>query len=206
MTAGVVGVILAGGRATRMGGGKALRQFGGKPMIAHVVERLRPQTETLLIALAAPDAAFGGFGCTPVYDDEPDQPGPLTGIIAATAWAQAQKRGGWLLSAPCDTPLLPDDLVERLHKAAAPETDVICAMSAGRVHYTVALWRLTLLETLRIMRHDGIRRLETVIGRLRSAQVAFAATPIDPFENVNTPADLERVAAMMAAAQRGSGK
>jgi molybdopterin-guanine dinucleotide biosynthesis protein A len=203
---GVVGVILAGGRASRMGGGKALRLLAGKPMIAHVVERLRPQTETLLIALAEPDPAFAAFGCTQIYDDEPGQPGPLTGVIAAMAWTQERMPGQhWLLSAPCDTPLLPHDLVARLREAAGPDTDVVCARSANQAHYTVALWRLAALDTIRALRREGVRRLETVVGRLRGRQVEFAGAPSDPFDNVNTAADFERVAAMIADAERQRG-
>jgi molybdenum cofactor guanylyltransferase len=195
MSVGVIGVILAGGRGARLGGGKPLRALAGRPMIAHVIDCLRPQTDALLIAASGPDAALANFGCPLVHDQEPGQPGPLAGILAALEWAGVNAPDArFLVSAPCDTPLLPIDLVAKLRAAAAPDIDVVCATSRGRAHFTVGLWRLGLVETLRaIAWRDQVRRMETAISRLRRADIDFDNPAHDPFDNANTPEDLVRI-------------
>eukprot|EP01034_Spumella_vulgaris_P007013 gene7013-8937_t len=114
----VVGVILAGGEGRRMGPGplKPLRPLAGKPMIAHVVERLRPQVMDLVIVANDPDPAFKSLH-VPVVADAPDiqraarregrRLGPLAGILAGMEWAlKHHPHSGWILTAPADMPFL----------------------------------------------------------------------------------------------------
>src|SRR5262245_6248541 len=110
----LVGVVLAGGEGRRMGPGvpKPLRRLGGKPMVAHVVERLRPQVMDLVIVANDPDPAYRGLGA-PVIPDPPDiqraadqegrRLGPLAGILAGMEWAVANHpHAGWILTVPAD--------------------------------------------------------------------------------------------------------
>lgn len=195
MTGRVIGVILAGGRGARMGGGKPLRDLAGRPMIAHVIDRLGPQVGALVIASAGPDEALAQFGCPMVFDVEARHPGPLAGIVSAMEWTSGHEpEAEFLVSAPCDTPLLPTDLVARLRARAAPGVDVVCAKSRDQVHYPIALWQPRLLPALRArLLHDRIRRMEAVINTLAHAAVDFTDPLGDPFDNANTPDDLYRL-------------
>lgn len=81
-------VILAGGRASRMGGGdKVLLELQGKPLLGHVIERLRPQVGAIAISANGDPARFAGFGLRVLPDEMPDHPGPLAGILAGMDWA-----------------------------------------------------------------------------------------------------------------------
>ena len=87
---GVAGVLLAGGRATRMGGGdKSLRRLAGRPILAHVVERVRPQVSVLLLNANGDPARFQGFGLPVEGDVIEDFAGPLAGILTGLEWAGA---------------------------------------------------------------------------------------------------------------------
>src|SRR5437588_1911275 len=134
----LVGVVLAGGEGRRMGEGvkKPLRLLGGKPMVAHVVERLRPQVMDLVIVANDADPAYRRLG-VPVIPDPPDiqkaaeregrRLGPLAGILAGMEWALANHpHAGWILTAPADVPFLPLDLTVRLcGHMHVPEPDVL---------------------------------------------------------------------------------
>jgi molybdopterin-guanine dinucleotide biosynthesis protein A len=194
----VAGVILAGGRARRMGGGdKSLLPLGGRPLLAHVIARLRPQVAALVLNANGDPARFAGFGLPIVADAIGDHPGPLAGILAGLDWARAHAPDArWLLSAPTDTPFLPDSLVSRLRGAVRSGEGVIaCATSRGRTHPVVALWPVALADDLRrALVEEGVRKVDGFNARYRTAAVDFAAEPVDPFLNINTPDDLENAA------------
>ncbi|WP_323035945.1 molybdenum cofactor guanylyltransferase MobA [Pararhodobacter sp.] len=189
MTKTIAGVILAGGRATRMGGGdKALLPVAGRPMLAHVIARLAPQVTALALNANGDPARFADFGLPVLPDPLPDQPGPLAGVLAGMEWAAAQ---GYthLLTVAGDTPFLPEDLVARLAKAeftlaASPD-------DTGRLrqHPTVGLWPVTLRESLRAALLRGERKVGRWAAEHGAQSVVFTAQP-DPFFNVNTPDDL----------------
>lgn len=188
----VIGAIIAGGQARRMGGGdKCLLPVRGRPILAHIVERLRPQCGYLLLNANGDPDRFAAFGLPVVADAIPDFAGPLAGLLAVLDHvAQAHPRATDILTVPGDTPFLPGDLVARLRAAGAKDgARIACAASAGRRHPTVALWPLALRKDLRRALAEG----ERAIGRFASAhglaEAEWPATP-DPFLNVNAPADL----------------
>jgi molybdenum cofactor guanylyltransferase len=114
----IAGVVLAGGRSSRMGVEKALVDFAGRPMLAHVLARFAPQVMALAINANGDPARFAAFGAPVIADLAPDQPGPLAGIAAALAWAQAHGCSR-VATVPCDAPFLPRDLVARLARQRA---------------------------------------------------------------------------------------
>jgi molybdopterin-guanine dinucleotide biosynthesis protein A len=187
-----LGVILAGGRARRLGGEKALLSLAGQPLLAHVIDRLRPQVEDLVLNANGDPARFAAWPLAVVADPIEDQPGPLAGILAGMHWATtAHPNAAWIATAPVDTPFLPRDLVARL-MAAAPEHDVVLASRHGWRHPVVGVWSLGLRAELEKALRDGVRKVDDCARHFRLATVAFdAEAPIDPFFNVNTPADLE---------------
>jgi molybdopterin-guanine dinucleotide biosynthesis protein A len=196
-----IGLILAGGRARRMGGGdKALRPLAGRPILAHVVERLRGQCDGLLLSANGDPARLMAFGLPVVADAVPDFAGPLAGVLAGLDWAAANRPdAGHLISVAADTPFIPDDLAARLRQAHdAAGLPLACAASAGRRHYAVCLWPVALRDDLRRALAAGERRLGRLIEGHGVAVAEWPATPRDPFFNVNTPEDLaeaERLAA-----------
>ncbi|MGB5063699.1 MAG: molybdenum cofactor guanylyltransferase MobA, partial [Candidatus Competibacter sp.] len=119
----VTGVILAGGRAERMGGrDKGLLPLAGEPLIAHGIRRLRPQVAELLISANRNHDAYRTYGCRVVGDD-PDGRfrGPLAGMLAALRVAETP----YLLTAPCDSPLLPVDYARRMLAALEREQTTV---------------------------------------------------------------------------------
>jgi len=204
---GVTGALLAGGRATRMhGSDKAMLTLGGLPMIAHVVARLCPQVGRILINANGDPARFAGLGLPVVPDRIEGSAGPLAGLHASLAWAaRATPDARYVASVPADTPFLPADLVARL-STALREAGAACAVAAsgGRRHSVVGLWDVALADAAA----RALERGERAMHRFAQAQgCAVAGFPLlkvggvdlDPFFNVNTPDDLERAGALVAA-------
>lgn len=196
-----LGLILAGGLARRMGGGdKALRRVGGRSLLERVIERLRPQCAALLLNANGDPARFGASGLEVVADDVPGHAGPLAGILAGLDWAARHRPDlAWVASAAVDTPFIPGDLVRRLHAAReAAGTPLACAMSGGRAHPVNGLWPVALREGLRQALGSGERRVGSWTARHGVAYAEWGIEPVDPFFNLNAPADLtlaERLAA-----------
>ncbi|WP_328799700.1 molybdenum cofactor guanylyltransferase MobA [Sedimentimonas flavescens] len=189
----IAGLILAGGQGRRMGGAdKALLALAGRPLIAHVAARLAPQVGCLAISANGDAARFADLGC-PMLPDAPGHrgEGPLAGVLAGLEWAEAQG-ADLLVTASCDTPFLPDDLVARLVAAGAPAM----AASQGRQHPTAALWPVAHRAALTELFASGERRMRVALAG--AAEVAFDVRP-DPFANINTPDDLVAAEARMRA-------
>lgn len=110
---GVVGILLAGGRSSRMGGGdKCLLPLVGQPLLAHVIERLRPQVSDIVINANGDLSRFAPFGLPLVPDRLGDHAGPLAGVHAGIEWALANRsRSRFVITAATDTPFFPSDLV-----------------------------------------------------------------------------------------------
>lgn len=189
-----LGLLLAGGLARRMGGGdKPLRTIAGRTILAHAVERLFPQCESLLINANGDPARFADHGLPVVADSVPDFAGPLAGILAGLDWMARQRPDlAWLVSVAADTPFIPRDLVARLHQArAAGHVPLACAASGGRMHPVIGLWPVSLREELRhALTVEGERKVSRWAARHGCASVEWSAEPVDPFFNANQPEDL----------------
>ena len=196
-----LGVILAGGRARRMGGiDKGSIRIGGATILERVLTRLRGQCARLVLNANAEAAPFP-VDVPIVADSVADFPGPLAGILAGLDFAAAQMPEiAWVVSVPSDCPFLPRDLVSRLHQARhAAGTALACATSAGRQHPVVGLWPLGLREALRhALTQEGAHKVGEWSARYPLAVAEWPIEPLDPFFNVNTPEDIgeaERLAA-----------
>jgi molybdenum cofactor guanylyltransferase len=190
----VVGVLLAGGLARRMGGGdKCLRTLGGRPILAHVIERARPQVAALVLNANGDPARFAGFGLPVAADVVEGFAGPLAGVLTGMAWTRAQRPDcPWIVTIATDTPFFPGDLVARMLSAIAQaEADLACAASGGRAHPVFGLWPVRLADQLRAaMVDEGVRKVDVWTARWRLIEVTFPAARIDPFFNTNRPEDL----------------
>ncbi len=189
----VAGVILAGGASRRMGGGdKALLHLAGRPMIAHIIERLRPQTAALVVNTNGPEDDFAPFGVALAADIYGDYAGPLAGILTGMRWAKEHcPAARWIATAACDTPFLPGDYVAVLQRAASGAGAAIAvAASGGRSHPVLGLWDMALESDLAAYLEGGGRKVQHWVECYPHVVVNFpAAATGDPFFNINTPED-----------------
>lgn len=197
----IVGVVLAGGLARRMGGGdKGLIELEGLPILDHVLARLAPQVTRMIINANGEPARLAAYGLPIVPDTVEGFAGPLAGVLAGMEWTARQcPDAQWIVTAATDTPFFPRDLVRRLQQAVADETaDMACAASGDRHHPVFGLWPVALAPDLRhAMTGEGIRKVDAWTARHRLAVACFADQPHDPFFNVNRPDDVaeaERIA------------
>jgi molybdopterin-guanine dinucleotide biosynthesis protein A len=190
----VVGVLLAGGLARRMGGGdKCLRPLGGKPILAQVIERARPQVAALVLNANGDPARFAAFDLPVAADVVEGFAGPLAGVLTGMDWARAHRPDcPWIATIATDTPFFPPDLVARMVAAVEhDDADLACAASGGRAHPVFGLWPVRLANELRAaMVEEGIRKVDVWTARHPLVEVPFAADPVDPFFNTNRPEDL----------------
>ena len=199
-TGQITAVVLAGGRGSRMGGvDKGLQNFNGTPLALHSLLRLQMQSGGLvgevMINANRNLAAYEAFG-VPVWPDTlGDFPGPLAGFLTALERCETP----YLLTVPCDTPLFPLDLAERLANALASEGADIAMAAAPeedgqmRTQPVFCLIRTDLLASLAVFVQGGGRKIDTWTGQHKTAVVSFDRPSDDPkaFFNANTLAELQ---------------
>jgi molybdopterin-guanine dinucleotide biosynthesis protein A len=192
----VAALVLAGGTARRLGGGdKPLLTVGGRTMLAAVVAAL--EVPHIAISANGDPARFAAFGLPVLPDGAFAGQGPLAGLLSGLEWAASLGMTA-LLTAPGDTPFLPNGLASRL--APAPG----CAESGGQRHHLVALWPLSCAEELRDhLSAPGPRRVILFAKRINMRYVEFAVRPFDPFANVNSRDELARARARAGAEPDG---
>ena len=187
----ILGVILAGGMSRRFGSNKCAALLNGKPLLAWVIERARPQVETLLVNANRETAQdIPDLEC--VSDRTPDE-GPLAGILATLN--EAERRGfAHVASFACDTPFFPRDTVTRLKDALFTDhTDFALASCGANAHRVFALWPVACHERLEEAFASGARSMRSIEHWLTPAWADFppeGGPDGDPFFNINTPAEL----------------
>lgn len=191
---GVAGVVLAGGRSRRMGGNdKSRLLLGGRPMLAWVIDRMRPQVGAMAVS-SNDEATPIHYPNLPVLDDgEFRLEGPLAGILAGMRWASRSGPCDWIATAATDAPFIPPDFVRRLVGATDQPMALRLAASEGRVHPVFGLWPVALAPALDTwLAAGGSRKVHDWVRQVPHAVVEFeSADGVDPFFNVNTPADAE---------------
>jgi molybdopterin-guanine dinucleotide biosynthesis protein A len=183
------GVLLAGGRSRRFGAEKAMAELAGRPLITAAAEALAP-CEAVAVSTGAGSGAAAwarGRGLT-VLEDRAGLPRhPLAGVLAGLDWAAA--RGFDLLAtAPCDTPRLPGDLIDRLLGALSPDAGAVYAISPGGPHPLCALWRVSGRGEIAAALAAGEPPVLRVLTGLKATTACFEDDRA--FANVNRPEDL----------------
>ncbi len=191
----ILGVILAGGLARRMGGGdKGRLLLGGRSLIERVGTRQAPQVGALVIHANGDPARLADLGLPVVADDVPGCPGPLAGILAGMEVA-AREGFSHVLTAAADTPFAPETLAAGLSAALGP-APIAIAVSEGRRQPVFGLWPVALRDDLRRALGAGVSKVMQWAGPHGVAEAVF---PEGGFLNVNTPEDLERARQVCAA-------
>jgi molybdenum cofactor guanylyltransferase len=193
-----VGVLLAGGKSSRMGGAdKSLLPLAGRPILAHVIERLGPQIADLVIVANGDLSRFAAFGLPVVADRIAGHAGPLAGIHAGIAWAKANRPGTpFVISAAADTPFLPTDLVSRFRAESGEHGETLAvARSEAGLHPVFGLWPVSLAAELEAALERSDRKAQDWVRAHGAREVLFPAVRIggrdvDPFFNINRPEDL----------------
>ncbi|MFV8835638.1 molybdenum cofactor guanylyltransferase MobA [Aquisalimonas sp.] len=190
----VTGVVLAGGRATRMNGtDKGLVEVAGEPMVDHVIRRLRPQVAALVINANRSHAVYATRGWPVVPDAFGEFAGPLAGMAAGLRAAETE----WVVTVPCDSPLVPADLVTRLSRAVVDAAaDAGVASGAGRMQPVFALLPRRLLPDLESFLSEGGRKIDRWYAQHAVVDVEFDDAE-GAFLNVNTPDDRDRLEARL---------
>jgi molybdopterin-guanine dinucleotide biosynthesis protein A len=187
----IAGAVLAGGSSSRMGAPKAFTLLAGRLLLAHVLDRLRPQTACIYLNPRDDSDRWRAFGC-PLVADPPQWrgAGPLAGVAAILARA-AGEGFVWVATAPCDAPFLPVDLVTRLAEPIVLGAPAAGAVGAGGLEPLFALWPVAAagrIEAALAERRAGPSR---VLQEMGAARVSFGSSPeADPFANLNTPEEL----------------
>lgn len=201
----VLGLLLAGGLARRMGGGdKPLKTIAGKTILDHLIARLGPQCAGLVINANGDPVRFAPWGLPVVADSIEGFAGPLAGILAGLDRAAAHHPAiTHVASVAADTPFIPRDLVRRLAgEMTTAGAELAVAASGGWSHPVIGLWPVAIREALRhALLVENERKIDRFTARYRLATVTWGTDPIDPFFNANEPADLAAAEALLAAGQ-----
>ena len=186
------GIILAGGRATRLQGrDKGLLELAGEPLLAHVLRRLRPQVDDIVINANRNQEQYAAFGWPVVSDRTPEFAGPLAGIQSALPLC----RHDWVLVVACDCPLLPADLAPRLF-AGLHSGDVLAIAHDGeRMQPLCLLLHRSLQASLDAAVQAGHAKVERWC--LAQAHSVVTIGDVGAFRNINTEEDLREVAALL---------
>lgn len=180
---GLLGVILAGGQSRRMGKVDKHRiSIGGKTLITHISDRLSPQVTELIINSNDKDD-FDRFKVVP---DKESSLGPIGGIYTTLSYA-LEKGYQKIITAPCDTPFIPDNFIEKLLEFQ--DKPCVIASSAGRIHPVLALWDVSIINDVKTSIGRGEYSLMRLIEKLDYIECKWQEKP-DPFFNINTPDDI----------------
>jgi len=187
----ITGLILAGGRAQRMGGiDKGLIPFHGKPLIESAISRLKPQVRSILINANRSITKYSHYGYPVLMDETPDFSGPLAGFSVGLKHCKTP----YLLTSPCDSPLLPTDLAEKMaHQLESNDLELVFASSKeddGKIwsQPVFCLMKTDLQDSLDAFLSKGDLKIDRWFKELRSGTVVFEHS--QAFANVNTPEEL----------------
>ncbi|GBF29562.1 molybdenum cofactor guanylyltransferase [bacterium MnTg03] len=186
----VTAVILAGGQGRRMGGqDKGLLDFGGRLMIEIIIEALENQRIDIVINANRNQSTYQSYGYPVISDDLKDFQGPLAGFASAMAAVKTK----FILTLPCDSPMLADNFVERFIESHNREQSPVCVAHDGeRLQPVYALIDTGLLDDLKRFLQNGERKIDRWYAQYSYANVDFS-TATTMFENINTPEDQQRL-------------
>ena len=191
----ITGVILAGGEARRMGGGdKGLVELRGKPLVEHALAALSPQVDTVIINANRNRERYAAYGHPVIADSRQGFQGPLAGMLSCIEAAGTE----FIVSVPCDSPLLPDDLVARLFRQLSEEeADISVAHNGDRMQPVFTLMPTSLAPSMQAFLDGGGRKIDRWFQQHKLAVTDFSDKP-ECFRNINNPAELAQMEAQLS--------
>jgi molybdopterin-guanine dinucleotide biosynthesis protein A len=200
----VIGALLAGGRSSRMGGGdKCLRLLGGRPILARIIERLKPQVSEIIVNANGDNSRFAGYGLPVVADSIAGFAGPLAGVHAALEWVKANRPAtSHVVTVATDTLFLPSDLVQHFLDEPRQGNTLLVARSDEGVHPVIGLWPVELASAIESFLKQGSHKVGKFVEDQGAVNVYFpkveiGGTLIDPFFNINEPDELAKAEALL---------
>ena len=189
----ITGVILAGGQGSRLAHqDKGLVKLAGRPLIEYVIDRLKPQVATLLISANRNLDRYQDYRYAVITDQSKDFQGPLAGIASALHHAKTP----YLITAPCDSPNLPNDITQRLCRALLEhEADLAVASDGLRIHPVFCLMKTSLESSLHKQLARGERKIDRWFDKIKTVTCDFS-NQTEAFYNINTVEELERAEAL----------
>jgi len=186
----ITAVILAGGQGRRMGGlDKGLLEFDGRRLIEILIERLQGQQLDILINANRNQATYEFYGYPVIGDQLEDYQGPLAGFASAMATVTSR----YILTLPCDSPMLANNFADRFIKTQDREKSPVCVAHDGeRLQPVYALIDTRLLDDLKLFLDSGERKIDRWYAQHNYAQVDFSDDTV-MFQNINTPEDQQRM-------------
>jgi molybdenum cofactor guanylyltransferase len=188
--ADITAVILAGGQGRRMGGqDKGLIEFDGRLMIEILIDRLQHQQLDILINANRNQLTYQSYGYPVIGDELGDFQGPLAGFASAMATVKTR----YILTLPCDSPVLAERFVERFIETQGREDSSVCvAFDGERLQPVYALIETRLLDDLKQFLESGERKIDRWYAQHNYARVDFS-DDVAMFQNINTPEDKQRM-------------
>ncbi len=200
----VVGLVLSGGRSSRMGGGdKCLLRLGGESVLTRILRGLKTQVVEVIINANGDPSRFAEFGLPVVADSIVGLAGPLAGIHAGLEWVRGHASGVRMVATiASDTPFFPPDLVQRFLSALSEEPALAVAASNEGVHHVVGLWPVAIASKIEEALDRGMRKAGAFTKDNGATEVFFGPTRVgkalvDPFFNINRPEDLAQAEALL---------
>ena len=189
-TGNITGIILAGGRARRMGGqDKGLIQLGMKPMIEYVLNAIEPQVDAIINNANRNQTTYEKYGFPVVADQIEGYCGPLAGMASGLQISETP----FIVTAPCDSPLIPDNLVHKLYLTLRQENAEICtAFSNGRLQPVFTLMKSELLSSMLDFLNNGDRKIDRWFEKHHLAIADFSDQP-ETFININSAEELAAI-------------
>ena len=204
----IAGLILAGGRARRLGGRhKALLPLAGKPMLQHVFDRLQPQVARVVLSVDQARDALSPFGLEQLPDPVPGHRGPLGGLLSGLRWLQHHGHCQWLLMVPCDAPFLPLRLAAELSICARrAATAGAVVVEQGEIQPTFSLWHVDLLPELeKAVTVEAMSGFKQFLDNCPLATLEWQSLPSDgelpAFFNINDNESLQQAQLLLQCAE-----
>jgi len=188
-------VILAGGRAKRMGGkDKALIELQNRTLLSHVLEKISGYASPISLNINKNQEKYFKYNYPILKDRIEGFLGPLSGIFTAISWAK-EINEDWVLTLPCDTPHLPNDLIPRFIKLALDlenNFDVISVKCNNQTHPVIGLWKTDLIYKLENSLKNDVRKIDLFTSEINIKYVDYFLDDVslDPFLNLNSPFDI----------------
>jgi molybdopterin-guanine dinucleotide biosynthesis protein A len=200
----VAGLLLAGGRSSRMGGGdKSLRLLGGRPIIERIIDRLKPQISDIVINANGDTSRFASYRLPVISDIIVGFAGPLAGVHAGLEWIKANRPDKThVVTIATDTPFFPLDLVRRFLAKESNGLTLVVAQSDEGVHPVIGLWPVVLAPAIAEFLKQDKHKVGRFVEEQKAIEVHFPKAEVggvlvDPFFNINEPEELARADALL---------